>query len=202
MPVYVTGLKEAQKAMRSLQPDLEKNLKIEIKAFLLPVVKKAKGYVPSDISGLSHWKAFGGNFPQYNPAGIKRGIKSQQFPTRHKGSGFLSLVRIVNLSGAGSIFEKAGRLTGTEGQQWVGRKDFNNHKVSHSINSKAGAHFVQSIQATGKLTGRGAREGRLIYRAYDEDQGKSLGHVLTALNKTAAQTKKYVAAAKAFRSVP
>jgi hypothetical protein len=201
MPVVVTGLKEAQKAMRSLQPDLEKNLKAEIKAFLLPVVKKSRGYVPSSISGLSHWKAYAGNFPQYNAAAIKRGIKSQQFPTRHRNSGFLSLVRIVNLTRAGSIFEKAGRLTGTDGQAWVGRKDFNNHKVSHSINPNAGAHFVQSIQSAGNFAGSGARRGRVIYRAYDEDQGKSLGHVLTALNKTAAQTKKYVAAAKAFRSV-
>ena len=197
MPVVVTGLKEAQKAMRSLQPDLEKNLKIEIKAFLLPVVKKAKGYVPSDVAGLSHWKAFGGHFPQYNPAGIKRGIKSQQFPTRHKGSGFLSLVRIVNLSGAGSIFEKAGRIN-PSGQPW--NPNSASHEVSHSRNPQAGKHFIESIQSAGSLRGKGAREGRLIYRAYDEDQGKSLGHVLTALNKTAAQTKKYVAAAKAFRS--
>jgi hypothetical protein len=196
MPVVVTGLKEAQKAMRSLQPDLEKELKKEIKLFLLPVVKKARGYVPTSISGLSNWKAYQGNFPQYNPAGIRRGIKSQVFPTKHRGSGFISLVRIVNLSGAGTIFEKAGR-THPNGQPWNPKNA--SHDFSHSKNPQAGAWFINQIGNVGKLTGTGARRGRLIYRAYEEDQGKALSHVLQAINKTSAKTKKYVETARVFR---
>jgi len=196
MPVVVTGLNEARKAMRKLQPDLEKNLKAEIKSFLLPVVKKARGYVPSEIGGLSHWKSYAGNFPQYNSTGIKRGIKSQQFPTKQRPRGFVSLVRIVNLSGAGTIFEKAGRKN-PNGQPWDPKNG--SHDYSHSRNPQAGQHFIKSIQSAGQFAGSGAKQGRLIYRAYDEDQGKSLGHVLKALNITAAQTKKYVDTAKAFR---
>ena len=46
MPVEVVGLKEAMKAMRQLQPTLDKELKSEIRQLLNPVVKKARGYVP------------------------------------------------------------------------------------------------------------------------------------------------------------
>ena len=196
MPIVVTGLKEAQKAMRSLQPDLEKNLKVEIKASLLPIVKKARGYVPTSISGLSNWLSFEGRFPRFNPALVKRGIKSEVFPTRHKGSGFISLVRVVNASAAGAIFETAGRKNPT-GQPWNPKSG--SHDYSHSKNPNAGAWFINQIGNKGTLTGVGATRGRLIYRAFAEDQGKVQAHIIAAINKTSVMSKKRVDAAKAFR---
>ena len=197
MPVVVTGLKEAQKAMRSLQPDLEKNLKVEIKASLLPIVKKARGYVPTSISGLSNWLSFEGRFPRFNPALVKRGIKSEVFPTRHKGSGFISLVRVVNATAAGAIFETAGRKSGSEGQPWDPKSG--SHNYSHSRNPNAGAWFINQIGNKGTMTGTGATRGRLIYRAFAEDQGKVQAHIIAAINKTSVMSKKRVDAAKAFR---
>lgn len=193
----VTGLKEAQKAMRSLQPDLEKNLKVEIKASLLPIVKKARGYVPTSISGLSNWLSFEGRFPRFNPALVKRGIKSEVFPTRHKGSGFISLVRVVNATAAGAIFETAGRKSGAQGQKW-NRKSAS-HNYSHSRNEHAGEWFITHIGNKGTMTGEGAKRGRLIYRAFAEDQGKIQVHILAAINRTSALSKRRVDAAKAFR---
>jgi hypothetical protein len=197
MPIVVTGLKEAQKAMRSLQPDLEKNLKVEIKASLLPIVKKARGYVPTSISGLSNWLSFEGRFPRFNPALVKRGIKSEVFPTRHKGSGFISLVRVVNATAAGAIFETAGRKSGAQGQKW-NRKSAS-HNYSHSRNEHAGEWFITHIGNKGTMTGEGAKRGRLIYRAFAEDQGKIQVHILAAINRTSALSKRRVDAAKAFR---
>jgi hypothetical protein len=193
MPIVVTGLKEAQKAMRQLQPDLDKNLKKEIRTFLLPVVKKARGYAQSEISGLSNWHNGKGRFPKYDPGLVRRGIKSQIFPTRPNRSGFVSLVRIVNATAAGAIYETAGRKN-PAGQPWD-RKSAS-HKYSHSLNPDAGLHFINSL---GIMVGKDKLRGRLIFRAWAEDQGKALGHILGALNKTSAQSKKYVDAAKAFR---
>jgi hypothetical protein len=199
MPIVVTGLKEAQKAMRSLQPDLEKNLKLEIKLALLPIVKKARGYVPTSISGLSHWLTFDGRFPRFNPPAVKRGIKSEVFPTRHKGSGFVSLVRIVNATAAGAIFETAGRKSGSQGQPWD--KKSSSHDYSHSNNPKAGEWFINQIGNKGVMVGTGATRGRLIYRAFAEDQGKVQAPIIAAINRTSLMSKRRVDAAKAFRRV-
>ena len=199
MPIVVTGLKEAQKAMRSLQPDLEKNLKVEIKAALLPIVKKSRGYVPTSISGLSNWLSFEGRFPRFNPALVKRGIKSEVFPTKRKNSGFVSLVRVVNATAAGAIFETAGRKSGSKGQPWDPKSG--SHDYSHSRNPNAGAWFINQIGNKGTMTGEDARRGRLIYRAFAEDQGRIQPHIIAAINKTSLMSKRRVNAATAFRRV-
>jgi hypothetical protein len=171
---------------------------LEIKLALLPIVKKARGYVPTSISGLSNWLTFDGRFPRFNPAAVKRGIKSEVFPTRHKGSGFVSLVRVVNATAAGAIFERAGRKN-SQGQPWD--KKSGSHDYSHSNNPKAGEWFINQIGNKGTLAGDGAKRGRLIYRAFAEDQGKVQAHIIAAINRTSLMSKRRVDAAKAFRRV-
>jgi len=209
MPVVVVGLKEAQKAMRALQPQLDKNLKIEIRLALKPVIKQAQSYVPAAIPGLSNWVGHGkgktinkqtsmfrkGKFPLFNSATVRAGIKAELFPSRRKSSGFISLVRIVNATAAGAIIETAGRKH-PKGQPWD--RGNASHDYSHSLNPNAGEHFINSMP--GKFAGTGLRRGRLVYRAVDENQGRALSAILKALNKTSQQTVKYVDAAKAFRS--
>ena len=129
MPVEVVGLKEAIKAMRKIQPDLDKELKKELREVLKPIVKKSKSYVPMNIVGLSNWvTTFKPNqitakssmfrrFPYFVAAEVKKGIKSEIFPTKPNRSGFVSLVRIVNKSRAGAIYETAGRAN-PQGQPW------------------------------------------------------------------------------------
>ena len=209
MPVEVVGLNEAIKAMRALQPTLEKELKTEMKQLLNPVVKKARGYVPSEIAGLSHWtfdtkankinahtSVFrAGKFPKFNPSQVRSGIKSELFPSRRTSNGFISLVRIVNATAAGAIYETAGRKN-PHGQPW--NRKSGSHDYSHSLNPKAGEHFIRSLG--GHMVGVGKSRGRLIYRAWSEDQGRTLGYVMQALNKTLAKTKKFIDASQAFRS--
>jgi hypothetical protein len=155
MPVEVVGLREALKAMRSLQPKLEKELKREIKQLLVPIVNSARAYVPMTISGLSNWSdtnKYGkitaksssfrvGNFPLYNPSEIKKGITSEVFPSKPNRSGFVSLVRILNKSRAGAIYETAGRKN-PNGQPW-GTPRGKSKQFSHSNNPNAGAHFIR-----------------------------------------------------------
>lgn len=208
MPVVVAGLREAQKAMRALQPELEKELKKEVRDLLNPVVKKAKSYVPSDITGLSGWMDTSsgkkinaqtsmfrvGRFPKFNASQIKSGIRSEIFPSRRRSNGFTSLIRIVNLTAAGAIYETAGRKN-PNGQPWDRKSG--SHSFSRSMNPKAGAHFINAMGRT--MAGEGLNKGRLIYRAWHEDQGRTIGYVMKALENTAAKTAKFVNASKAFR---
>lgn len=207
MAVEVVGLSEALKALKAIEPDLHTELKKEITALLDPVVKKARGYVPMTIAGLSNWtytqagitgksSVFRvGKFPLYNPTQVKRGIKSEFFPTRHSNNGFVSLVRVVNQSAAGAIFETAGRKN-PKGQPWSGKKT-GSHKFSHSLNPNAGEHFIASMGNT--MAGDGRYRGRLIYRAWNEDQGRTIGYVMKAVERVADKCQNRINASKAFR---
>ena len=199
MPVVVVGLKEAQKAMRALQPDLEKNLRKEIRAILKPILATAKGYVKdSPLPGLSNWTGTTSGLwanKQFNATAVRKGIKTQIGATQRKNTGFVSLVRIVNTSTAGMIIETAGRKN-PKGQPWD--RASGSHNYSHSRNPDAGQHFINAIG--GQLVGKEMKRGRLIYRAMAENQGKVIAAVMKAIENTSKQSVKYVNAAKAFRN--
>jgi hypothetical protein len=53
--------------------------------------------------------------------------------------------------------------------------------VSRSVNPKAGEQFIKNLpELTSSLKGR----GRLIFKAWAQDQGKAEGAALTAIDKT------------------
>ena len=200
MPVEVVGLREAQKAMRSLQPDLDKELKKQMRLILKPILAKAKGYVKeSPLPGLSQWSAYNDGlwtYRYFNAGKVRAGIRAELSPSRHKNTGFVSLVRIVNLTPAGAIYETAGRLNpGGKPRDPNGPRN----KFSHSRNPDAGMHFINSIG--GQLAGRGLKRGRLIYRAMDEDQGRVTQAIINAIKANAAKSARYVDAARAFKKV-
>jgi len=189
MPVVVTGLKQTMKSLRSIQPDLEKNLRSQIKAATEPVIRTAQVLVPQTIGGLSSWtrtgkKEAGGTFPAFNRSVVSRGIKTQIGGRKANSNGFASIVRIANTSRSGAIYEWAGR-TSTNGQPWVGRKDFNNHKVSHSRNPNAGIWFIDHLP---DLVGQKHLRGRLIYKAWNEDHGRVQSAVAKIAQASVAQS--------------
>jgi hypothetical protein len=49
------------------------------------------------------------------------------------------------------------------------------------------------------MLGNEKLRGRLIYRAWHENQGRALGYIMKALENTAVKSSRYVDAAKAFR---
>jgi hypothetical protein len=89
------------------------------------------------------------------------------------------MATISNKSAAGAIYETAGR---NGPQPWVGPKAGGaSKKVSRSVNPNAGKQFIENLpQLTSSLKGR----GRLIFRAWAQDQGKAEGAALTAIDKT------------------
>jgi hypothetical protein len=165
MPTEVKGALELRKALRKFTPDLAKETQKEIAGALKPITKDAKGYVPDSGSVLSGWlprENSNGTFPTYNPRLVKAGIGYKTSPSKPNRRGFRAVAQVFNKSRAGSIYERMGKL---------------------SPDSK----FV--INQDGKfrapLKGKGMMQGRLLYRAYDENQGKAKDAVLKALKLAA-----------------
>jgi hypothetical protein len=202
MPTEVKGVIELRKALRAYAPDLEKEMRKEIYDIIKPVVANAKGYVPSEIMGLRKgWirasrgrkitkttSAFRrGVFPFYNPTEVKAGIVFNDKISKSNKNGFVSIWQIKNKSRAGAIYEIAGRANNGQAQPWVGPKGPSGHKYSHSQNPYAGQHFINAISNSGTMKGEGPRRGRLIYRAWNENQGRANAAVFKAIEKTTAR---------------
>jgi hypothetical protein len=181
MQVKVEGVKQTRKAIRQFAPDLNKELNAELKKALSPIAKKARGFAPSD-SPLSGWNRSPAqsSFPAYNFGVVKSGIGFSTKPGKATRSGFTSNAKIFNKSFAGAIYEVAGRKN-EQGQEWVGPKaGGTSKKVSRSVNPRAGATFIENLP---DLVNSSKGRGRLIYRAWAEDQGKANGAAIKAIDK-------------------
>lgn len=167
MPVSVKGAVELRKALRAFAPDLAKGLTKEMGAALKPIVRQARGFLPSDSQVLSNWAGEAtraqGKFPQYNQATARRGIGFKTTPSKPNRKGFRSLATIFNKSAAGAIYETAGRK---------------------SMDST----FVKNLDAKypSRLTGEDKMRGRAIYRAWENNHGKATAAVMKAIEKAAA----------------
>lgn len=160
MPVEVRGAIELRKALKAYAPSLAKNLTKEMGEALKPVVRTARGFIPSNDQMISGWVKGGGKFPAFDSAIAKRGIGFKTTPSRPNRRGFTSLARIFNKSAAGAIYETAGR-------------------------KKPDSTFVKNIQGktAGQIAGNGKDRGRAIFRAWEADQGKANVAVFKAIDK-------------------
>lgn len=186
MPVEFAGVNELRKALKDYAPDLDKALKKELTALAKPIVNKARGYAPA-VAPLSNWGREGGKFPSYNGALVKRGIRFSTARSKKNMQGFSSGVRIVNATAAGAIYETAGRKN-PFGQPWVGPSGPSGKKYSHSKNKYAGRDFIAAMG--GEMKGKGTDKGRLIYRAWEEDQGKTQDAMIKAVLRADAEFQK------------
>jgi hypothetical protein len=197
----------------ALDPKLVKQLKKDLTLATQSVVNAARGFVPA-TPPLSNWGRDGGNFPIYNAAAIRNGIRLSTARSKINKNGFASSVRIVNANAAGAIYETAGRKNPNGQPQGktrevvipTFRKDtgVGEHRYTTSTgknfgksnNPNAGKQFVVAANATGVLVNakpRGAGQrgqvsrkstGRLIYRAWAADNGKTNEAVIRAIMKT------------------
>lgn len=167
MPVSVKGVVELRKALRAYSPDLAKGLTKEMGDALKPITKKARGFLPADFQILSGWQGTAtradGRFPQYNAATAKRGVSYKTSPSKPNRKGFRSLATIWNKSAAGAIYETAGR------------------KNPNSV-------FVQNMDRkyAASMQGKDKMRGRVIYRAWEQDNGKTRDAVMRAIEKATA----------------
>jgi hypothetical protein len=186
MRIEIRGNADLRKAMRRFTPDLEKALKKELTQILKPIVREAKGFVPAQ-SPMSGWagRSFNqGKFPTYNASTIKAGITYSTTASKINSNGFSSMARIQNKSRVGAIYESAGR-NGLDGQPWVGPKaGSSSNRFSKSNNPTAGKTFIQNLPPlVSSLKG----QGRLIYRAWAENQGRAEGAAMKAIDTAIRQ---------------
>jgi hypothetical protein len=165
MPATVKGAVALRKSLRKFSPDLAKALPKEIAAALKPITKAAKGYLPDDGQVLSGWLARDGaeaRFPSYNARIVKSGIGYKTTPSKPNRRGFRSLARVFNKTAAGAIYETMGRKTPQ-------------------------SRFVQNQdnKYSSQMKGRDKMEGRALFRAYEENNGKAREAVLDAIENAA-----------------
>lgn len=191
MQIEIRGNIDLRKALRSFSPDLEKQLRKDLATAMKPVVAKARGFAPAQapMSGWAGRSFSEAKFPIYNVSTIRAGITYSTSASKVNPYGFSSMATIINKSAAGAIYETAGR---NGPQPWVGPKAGGaSRKVSRSVNPGAGAQFIENLpELTSSLKGR----GRLIFKAWAQDQGKAEGAALTAIDVTSRAFNSRVAA--------
>jgi hypothetical protein len=198
MPTEVSGALELRKALRKVQPELAKETEKEIRSLLKVVAVKAKGFVPSDAP-LSGWGNAVGIWENrvFRSSEVKRGIGYSTAASKPNKRGFRSIATIFNKTAAGAIYETAGRKN-PQGQptQASTKGVYSSYvdtsgKVNKSANPYAGKQFIDALpplvdsQQSG-VAGRRTRKtkGRLLFRAWAEDQGKTNAAVLKAIRKS------------------
>ena len=199
MPVELQGAVALRKALKNYAPDLAKETQKEISGHLRKVVSRAKGFVPA-AAPLSGWANAVGDWENraYNPSAIKKGLGYSTKAGKPNKRGFRSVARIFNGSAAGAIYETAGRLN-PQGQpaarqvlayrngEYVTQQESGN-KINRSANPNAGRQFIDALpplvdSQQSNSVGRRTRKtkGRLMFRAWAEDQGRTTAAVVKAI---------------------
>jgi hypothetical protein len=213
MPVELKGADNLRKALREFEPDLAKATTKQMAAALKPITNKARGFLPSNGSMLSGWTSEASStettkyrhFPKYDQAEAIRGVKYSTSPSRPNKRGFVSLARIINASAGGAIYETAGRKNPSgQPSQASTRGKFSDYidtsnKVNKSLNPNAGKQFIARANSLGALVnarprqqgqaGKATRKmtGRVIFRAFAEDQGRVTAAVIKAIGSSAVE---------------
>ena len=215
MPVELKGADKLRKALKEFEPDLAKKTNKQMSAALKPITNRARGFLPSNTAMLSGWTSASSSsettkyreFPKYDQGEAKKGVSYSTRPSKPNQRGFVSLARIVNTSAGGAIYETAGRLNPSgQPSQASTRGKFSDYidtsnKVNKSLNPNAGKQFIARANATGELVnarprqqgqaGRATRKmtGRVIFRAFAEDQGKVTAAIVKAIGSSAIEFK-------------
>jgi hypothetical protein len=205
MPVVLSGVNKVLQSLSQFQPAAATEVELKVKDATRPVVSKAQGYAPA-TPPLSGWGNQVGLWKNraYSSSEVRAGIGFGDTPTKPNRNGFSYTAYIYNKSIAGEIYETAGRRH-PHGRPWapsvqhyanagtqMARADYkvrnSSKRYSQSPNPHAGEAFINSMgelykvpRAKGQVGQlKKKQNGRLIYRAWGEDQGKVLGAVAKA----------------------
>lgn len=214
MPVEIKGLIETRRLLAKYAPDVKKDMDRKARTHLKFMTSAAKGYAPMSLDhDLHNWQtgqsakkvnsytsAFATrSFPLYQASLVKAGIGYTTKVNRINSRGFASQYRIENKTAAGAIYETAGRVN-PDGLPWVGpTASPGNRKVSHSRNKNAGKWFIDSLDANDNQRQiKGKKEGRLIFRAVEDDNGRFRKDVIQAVNEAGKRVQAQLDAIQAF----
>jgi hypothetical protein len=161
MPTELKGANALRKALKEFSPDLDQETREEMVGFLKPLIKKARGFLPSngDMPSGFVGTSEAGRFPKYDASIARRGVGYKLTPTKPNRQGWIQTVSIHNKTAGGVIYE------------WAGRK--------------SSSKFVSNLP--GDILRPGKMQGRALFKAYKEDEGKAKVGVIKALEKAAAK---------------
>jgi hypothetical protein len=160
MPVEVTGVVELRKALKKYAPDLAKESQKELATILKPIVRNARGFLPTNAQAPSGWLKENqkGKWANrgYDQAIASKGISYSTAAGKANRQGFRSIASIYNKSAAGAIYETAGRKSGNVG----------------NFTPRLGGELRGDTQKM---------RGRAIFSAWAQDQGKTTAAVIKAI---------------------
>lgn len=203
MPVEVKGAVAFKKALARYAPELKKEFDTEVRAALKPIIADARAHVPGQIfGGDNNWSNDPTQkFPAYNAGVIRKGL-TYSLGSKRSRSGFISLATLLNRSAVGGIVELAGRVNPygrpTSHEVTINKRyrptkvQVQTSKDSNSNNPNAGMMMIERLnEHVGHLrtykTGDRSTRGRLLFAAYDRNQGKALDAIMKAVEKTNAK---------------
>jgi hypothetical protein len=175
MPAEVVGVKDVLAGLNFIDKDLQDRIRAAIDPAMRAVAAKAKSFVPGNSEVLSGWTKEPSPdinyrpFPKYDANTIKAGIGYNQGENQTFKNGFKVSNYVYNVSGAGRIYETAGRknpqgrapfqqidpsspgtsfgpLQGFEGKKKAKEYTYNRSTREYSSNNPfAGYQFVTSM---------------------------------------------------------
>ena len=120
-PVRIDGLPETLRALKSIDPTMEKEIRKEINTAAGSIRDLARRYVP-DQSPMSGWSEDSWSGRGWDSAEVRRGISVKRYGNRRRPNSFRQEIRIVNGSAAGVIYELAGSKSNgysPQGRQFI-----------------------------------------------------------------------------------
>lgn len=204
MAVVVEGLAGFRKALKELSPHIAKNMNNRIRAELTPIIADARAKVPNAIFGApNNWGNYQGvnpnpttglYFPQYDAGEIRRGLVYSMGRQKRTKNGYVSMITLLNKDPAGAISETAGRSHPYGRPQRAQRMtrggaiySVRTSRQSMSDNPRAGQMMIERLDShmgtMKNFKGKSSRktEGRLLYAAYAENQGKALDAIMKVI---------------------
>jgi hypothetical protein len=211
MPVVVAGVKDVLNGLSFIDEDLRVRISTAIDPLMREVAEKAKGFVPSNEQVLSGWSkplssAIERPFPKYDGSVVKAGIGYNPGKNKILQNGWQVSQYVYNVSRAGSIYETAGRLNPQGRAPFTFKHEGSGTYVRKSARSKAldfydsnnpfaSQQFIGALEPVTKpkrvpgVRGASGRkmQGRLIFKAWAQDNMKVYEAILKAIDKTAVE---------------
>ena len=199
MGLLVQGIDRTLYYLDAFEIELSNEMNTKIEHAMKPIANKAKGYMPSTVpSGLQNWlreptkASVYRPFPIFDSAEMKAGIQYRPGLQQTTRRGFTSAFAVTNESAAGAIYETAGRKH-PNGNPNKSRSGVFGADGRFYPNPGAGERFVNALppisRAARPVASKGRSKktgnGRAIFRAWNEDQGKVKVAVIKAIEKAA-----------------
>ena len=191
----IQGLDRTLYYLDVFQTELSHELNTKIELAMKPIATKAKGFMPNVVPfGVRNWlreptkESVYRPFPIFDSAEMKAGIKYRPGLQQETRRGFTNAFAVTNESAAGAIFETAGRKH-PKGNPNKSNSGVYGANGKFYYNHGAGERFINALPPISKAArpvgskGRSKKtgNGRAIFRAWNEDQGKVKVAVIRAL---------------------